>query len=164
MTSLNAELRIAEGIATYDPERIRLKVIEPGADTFASGVLEMLKPFEACDKCKRTGRRLGWYRLFAKMAKLVDAPQTLILAIWQQLGVRDETEARAAIEAYKQVRGLDEPAAAEYCLETAKRYYAAQGKQVVVLAAGGASKLPSQGDAGSAMIPAADDGNNGDAR
>ena len=99
-------------------------------------------------------------RLYFELRGMVDSHNSAMELALRALGCTLEL-AQTAVRAYQQVSGMDEQAAAEYCLETAKRYYAAQGKEVRVLAAGGASKLPSQGDAGSAMIPAAD---NGDSR
>jgi hypothetical protein len=104
--SLSAESRIAEGIASYDPDRLRLKVVEPGADEFANGILDMLKPFQPCMMCHRSGRALGWYRLFAKIAKLTDSGPQLTIAVWQQLGLRNESEGRRAVTSYNAVRDL----------------------------------------------------------
>jgi len=105
----------AESLAKYDPDRIRAMVVEPGADEFARGVLEMLKPRQACSACGQSKRLLGWYRLFAKMAKLVDAPQSLVIAIWNELGVRDESEARSLIGMARTAGGVDADTLDEWC-------------------------------------------------
>jgi len=123
----------AESLAKYDPDRIRAMVVEPGADEFARGVLEMLKPRPACSACGQSKRLLGWYRMFAKIAKLVDAPQALVVAIWTQLGVRDESEARSLIGLAQSVQNLDPEQQAEYCLSAAQEFYRTRGKRVVLL-------------------------------
>jgi len=156
VTANLAERRILESMPAYDPERVRLKIVEPGADLFAAGVLEMLRPGKVCEYCKRGSRKLGWYRLFAKVAKLVDAPQTLVIAIWSQLGVRDEGEARALIGLARSVDGLDKASVVDMSrklLEAEGWTCTAPGRDAGI--AGDGPRGPVQANLGAGEAPAA---------
>ena len=98
-------------------------------------------------------------RLYFELRGLVDSHDSAMELALRALGCSLEV-AQQAVMSYRQVSGMDRLG----IIDAARLYLEREGYTVLApergLAAGGASKLPSQGDAGSAMIPAAD-GNGG---
>ena len=115
-----------------NPQRAREQIIERGTPDFAESLLEAIKPGQRyCAECERPGFNASAMRLFAKIAGWVGADTQVVIAIWQQLGVKDDHEARSLIEQARSVEHLDANAAAELALAKLTEHYRAEGFELI---------------------------------
>lgn len=91
----------------YDPEKLRRKIVTGGADEFAQGLIDALKPRIFCDLCRQKSGYNRWaYNLFARTAKLIQADAMVLVAILGKFGVRTEAELHDIVEQGKRFQSL----------------------------------------------------------
>ena len=110
-----------ESLATIS-EAGRRELVIAGRGQFAATLLDALKPGKPCQGCGRSQVQVWAMRLFARIAKYVDATPQIVIAIWQQLGVRDEGEAKAIIGTHRSLERMSEEDRVTLCAEFVKAW------------------------------------------
>lgn len=97
----------------YDPEPFRKRVVDGGAEVFAEGLVEALKPSVPCGLCKRPRYAVWAYRTFAKVARLTATEPQVLIAILQQYGVKDEQEMQTLVESGRRMAQVQQSVTAD---------------------------------------------------
>lgn len=129
-----AWLRHERRFATHAPEDVRADALHIGAPEFARGVIEAMRHRGSeCPLCHAQAMQSWAFQAFARFAGWAGAQTQVVIAIWNQLGVRDESEARALVDLAKSAQGKTPDDTARDALAYLTEHYRAQGKRVVVL-------------------------------
>ncbi len=133
--------------AKGDPQRAKVQIVDAGVPDFAKSLLAGIKPGRVCPACERPAINISALRLFARIAGWVGADTTIVLAIWNQLGVRDEAEARSLIQVARSTDGLDPDATYAMCLAYCREAALKRGERIEVVrdAAGKGEVQPNGG-------------------
>lgn len=113
-------------LATYDPEPFRRIIIERGADLYAEGLIDALKPGHACPLCKCKPRNRWAFNAFGRIAKLVDTTPQVILAFLHQIGVKDQDELAGLVKQGRRLETMEQNAS------TAVEEFVEQGVELLL--------------------------------
>jgi hypothetical protein len=144
MRTAQTSRAMAIAMAGEDPEHLRKYVVEAGAPDWIDGLVASLKPRVYCSECKRPSYERWAFLLWAECAKLVGVTPQIQMLVVNQLGV-SVPDAKRAVAAWNSVEGLTDEQLAESALDFARKYYKANGKEVL-LVDGNASISSADGD------------------
>lgn len=95
-------------MAKADPELARALILARGLEVFADGLIDALKPGIPCGLCHARRYQTWAYRVFAKIAKLVDATPQVLAVVLSRFGVSSEPELQSLIEQGRRLEAMAE--------------------------------------------------------
>lgn len=105
-------------MAAADPEAARTHLVERGMAVFSDGLLEAMQTHAPCRECGCRGKHSWAFRLFARIAKLIDEGPRLVAFMFERLGVRSEQELVRRVSDSRAVEEMTE----DERVETVERY------------------------------------------
>lgn len=105
---------VERAVKEFDPDDLAKQIGARGAQAFADGLIDSLTRHNNCPFCKCSGRHVAFYRLFARVTRLIKTEPAILAAVIGRLGARDEEHLARLVGSGRRLEQLKEGAEASY--------------------------------------------------